>query len=56
MIPSNDSKLGALEDAIMSIPGTFESYEGFFGYWVESQTITIRFISMRKIINSTKYP
>ena len=28
------------------------------GYWVESQTITIkiRFISMRKIISKTQYP
>ena len=29
---------------------------GILGYWVESQTITILFISVRKIINSTQYP
>ena len=32
------------------------TFKGRTHYWVESQTITILFISMRKIINSTHYP
>ena len=50
--------ISAQRPYIFSLNGIFHGWPSWMikGYWVESQTITILFILMRKIINSTQYP